>query len=228
MAEDTEEGPLDGRAARWSGQRERRRAEFVDAAISAIKVYGPQVSTEQIAAFAGVARTRLYRHFDNADDLRHAVNIRISELIVGELAPALREPGGSVNQMIRNVVAPFVNWIAENANLYEYGIADRGPNSRYVDSDVRATIGMLLGKLVEAYLESWDVESPFVDVAAFSIIGMVESAGVRWARRPGSVGRAELIDQLSAWVWAIFDAYLRGQGVTLDPDEPLGLPRSWT
>lgn len=228
MAGEDEDVHLDGRAARWSGQRERRRAEFVDAAISAIKAYGPQVSTEQIAAFAGVARTRLYRHFDNADDLRHAVTVRISELIINELAPALREPGGSVNQMIRNVVAPFVNWIAENANLYEYGIADRGPNNRFVDTDLRATIGMLLGKLIDAYLDTWEVESPFVDAVAFSIIGMVESAGVRWARRPGSVGRAELIEQLSTWVWAIFDSYLRGHGVTLDPDEPLGLPRSWT
>jgi DNA-binding transcriptional regulator YbjK len=36
---------VDGRAARWSGQREKRRAEFVEAALEAIAHYGPQAST---------------------------------------------------------------------------------------------------------------------------------------------------------------------------------------
>lgn len=209
----------DGRAARWSGQRERRRAEFVDATIEAIGRYGPQVSTEQIAAVAGVARTRLYRHFDNADDLRHAVTTRISEMITDELAPALLDPGGSPNEMIRGVVAPFINWLADNTGLYEYGVRE------HVETDLRATIGTLLATLLRGYLDTFGVDSRFVDVAAFSIVGMVESAGVRWAREPGDLGRDELIDRLCRWVWALFDDYLRDQGVVLDPDEPLGPPR---
>ena len=41
---------------RWAGQRERRRAEFIDAALVVIEQHGPQTSTEQIAAHVGVSR----------------------------------------------------------------------------------------------------------------------------------------------------------------------------
>ncbi|ANZ35910.1 hypothetical protein BBK82_07250 [Lentzea guizhouensis] len=50
---------VDGRAARWAGQREMRRAEVAAAALDAIAEHGPQVSTEQIAERAGIARHTL-------------------------------------------------------------------------------------------------------------------------------------------------------------------------
>lgn len=48
--------PTDGRATRWAVQRERRRDEFVEAALHAIARHGPEVSTEQIADTADLQR----------------------------------------------------------------------------------------------------------------------------------------------------------------------------
>lgn len=59
----------DGRSTRWAGEHQRRRAQFVEAALVAIARHGPETSTEQIAQQAGVARTRLYKHFTDAADL---------------------------------------------------------------------------------------------------------------------------------------------------------------
>lgn len=221
-AADAPDAP-DGRAARWSGQRDKRRVEFVDAALAAIAEHGPGVSTEQIAAYAGVTRTKLYRHFDNADDLHYAVTLRISELIVAELAPALRRPAGSASQIIRSVVAPFVEWLADNVNLYEYGIRHHAGNV----TDLRATIGALLAALFEAYREPLGFTSDALDLLAHAIVGMVENTGVRWVHEPGPMSRAELIDFLSDAIWAVLDQQLRRGGVALDPAEPLRLPDSW-
>ena len=63
---------MDGRTRRWAGHREARRLELVDAAVVAIEEHGPEVTTEQIAAEAGVSRPGLYRHFDGKDDLQSA------------------------------------------------------------------------------------------------------------------------------------------------------------
>ncbi|MDT5020348.1 MAG: hypothetical protein QOI33_872, partial [Mycobacterium sp.] len=49
--------PVDGRTIRWSGQRDKRRAEFVEAALEAIVQYGPHASIEQVADHVGVTRT---------------------------------------------------------------------------------------------------------------------------------------------------------------------------
>src|SRR5215469_4167626 len=78
---DAHAAPSDGRAARWAGQQERRRREFVDAAMRAIAEHGPDVSTGQIAAEAGVARTRIYKHFVDAADLQGAIAERALEQV---------------------------------------------------------------------------------------------------------------------------------------------------
>ena len=110
---------VDGRAARWAGQQERRRAEFVDAALAAIAEHGPDVSTEQIAERAGVARTRLYRHFDGAADLQRAIARRAAELVTAELAP-LWHPEGSPNEMIAAAISTHLRWLTEHAQLHRY------------------------------------------------------------------------------------------------------------
>ena len=103
----------DGRATRWAGQHERRRAEFVDAALAAIAEHGPDVSTEQVAEKAGVARTRLYKHFDDAGDLQRAISRRVSELITEELEPVWN-PQGTPREMITTAVDTHLRWLTDD------------------------------------------------------------------------------------------------------------------
>ncbi len=77
----------DGRAARWRGQREKRRSEFVERALVAIDAEGPDVSVATMAVYAGVARTRIYRHFDDSTDLKNAVARRVAAMMLLEYAP---------------------------------------------------------------------------------------------------------------------------------------------
>ena len=114
-----------GQAARWAGQRERRRAEFVAAALETIAEHGPGATVEQIAARAGVARTRIYRHFTDRADLEHAISARVADLIVAELDP-LWHPEGSTHQMISAVIGAHARWLAANRHLYAYLVAHGG------------------------------------------------------------------------------------------------------
>jgi hypothetical protein len=41
---------VDGRRQRWAGHRQARRAEFVAAAVEAIRTHGPEVGLDEIAA----------------------------------------------------------------------------------------------------------------------------------------------------------------------------------
>src|SRR5882757_7776673 len=111
--------PLRGQAARWAGQRERRRAEFVDAALGVIAEQGPGVSVEDIAARVGVARTRLYRHFADRADLERAITARVARLVVAEL-DALWHPQGSARQMIASAIGAYVGWLDRNRSLHAY------------------------------------------------------------------------------------------------------------
>ncbi|WP_410615035.1 TetR/AcrR family transcriptional regulator [Amycolatopsis sp. lyj-109] len=213
---------VDGRATRWAGQQERRRAEFVDAALAAIAEHGADVSTEQIAERAGVARTRLYRHFDGADDLRRAIAQRAAELVTADLAP-LWHPEGSPNEMISTVIATHLRWLTEHAHLHRY-LARGQPGAPDDRPDVRGAIARHLSRLFTGYLTAFGLDPAPADTIAFGLVGYVESATTRWLDHPGTLTLPQLTAQLTGTIWAMLDHTLRAGGVELDPDRPLPLP----
>ncbi|MFE0026927.1 TetR/AcrR family transcriptional regulator [Amycolatopsis sp. NPDC059021] len=215
---------VDGRAARWAGQQERRRAEFVEAALEAIAEHGPGVSTEQIAERAGVARTRLYRHFADASDLQRAIAQRAAELVTAELAPLWR-PQGSPREMIAAAIGTHLRWLTEHAQLHRYLLRTvRSSGETGALPDIRSAIALHLSKLFAGYLAAFGLDTAPADTVAFGLVGYVESATTRWLDHPGELTKAELSEQLSGTIWAMLDHTLRTRGVELDPDQPLPLP----
>src|SRR6476620_2442329 len=83
----------DGRSTRWSGHREARREELVEAAVAAIDRHGPEASIEDIAASAGVSKPVLYRYFADKADLFAAVGTWGANTVLERLMPALVAEG---------------------------------------------------------------------------------------------------------------------------------------
>jgi AcrR family transcriptional regulator len=213
----------DGRATRWAGHRDRRRAEIVSAALAAIDEHGPGVSTEQIAERAGIPRPRLYRHFADADDLHDAIAQRAAASLMTELTPALSAPTGTPRDIITLVVRTFVTWMTDNASLYRYVVlrTSGAGGGEQVIADVRSTVSGMLGDLLARYLVLFTLDPRAADPLAFGLVGMVESATERWLAAPGQLSRDALVAQVSFWVWGVLDTMLRVVGVVIDPDVPL-------
>lgn len=222
--------PLSGQAARWAGQRERRQAEFVDSALRVIAEQGPGASLEAFAVEAGVARTRVYRHFTDRADLERAISARVAGMIVAELEP-LWHPEGSARQMIRGAIGAHVGWLAENHNLYLYLRRQERPDADAQTLDghegVRRAVADHLTKLFGAYLSLVGVQNHTTETLAYAVVGMVESVTERWIEQgahrheDGPDTPEVVIEQLSAWTWAMVSAALATVGVELDPDLPL-------
>lgn len=218
---------LTGQAARWAGQRERRQAEFVDSALRVIAEQGPGASVEAIAAEAGVARTRVYRHFADRADLERAISARVAGMLVAELEP-LWHPEGSARQMIRAAIGAHVRWLAENRNLYAYlrrhARPDDDPGAMDGYAGVRRAIADHLTGLFGGYLALVGIPSEETAVLAYAVVGMVESVTEQWALAENASlpdGTDAIRDKLSDWTWALMATALAGVGVELDPDEPL-------
>jgi len=216
----------DGRAARWDGQQERRRREFVDAAMAAIAEYGPDVSTGQIAATAGVARTRIYKHFEDSADLQAAIAERALERVATDLEPVWN-PQGSAMKMISGVVDTLIGYLLEHRNLYRY-LTRYAPSARDSDrdvvTDVKAAIGSRLTVIFTHFLTEFGATARMAGVDAFALVGLVESAINRWLDEPGDLTRDELSAHLTRRVWLLIDCALREGGIELDPDAPLMIP----
>lgn len=216
----TEAAELSGQAARWAGQRERRREEFVDAALRVIAERGPGVSVEDIAAAVGVARTRLYRHFDDRRDLERAISARVAHLVVADLGPIWR-PQGSARQMIAGAIGAYVHWLDANRNLHDYLLAharpDDDPNSLDGYPGVRKAVADHLTRVFGTYLDLLATPREVAADLAYAVVGMVESVtGPRDTTPPD--GQSAKIDRLTAWTWAMLASVLADAGVELDPD----------
>lgn len=219
-----EQPELRGQAARWAGQRDRRRAEFVEAALGVIAEQGPGVSVEDIAARVGVARTRLYRHFTDRADLERAITARVAQLVVAEL-DALWRPQGSARQMIGSAIGAYVGWLDRNRNLHGYLLGHSGiaedPASY---PGVRRAVAEHLTGLFGGYLALLDVEPGVAADLAHAVVGMVESVMGRWLSAvtasidAATIPAEAVVARLSAWTWALLDSVLRAAGLELDPD----------
>ncbi|SFA93207.1 transcriptional regulator, TetR family [Amycolatopsis marina] len=213
----------DGRATRWRGQHDRRRAQFVDAALRAIAEHGADVSTEQIAEQAGVARTRLYKHFTDAGELQRAIAQRAAAMITEELEPVWN-PQGTPAQMIATAVDTHLRWLTEHSELHRYltrhALTTQAPGTSGC-VDVQTAIGVHLTGMFHGYLSQFGLDPRPAETVAFGIVGYVESATTRWLESEGTITQDELAGLLTSAIWTLLDMQLRIGGVELDPDRPL-------
>lgn len=214
----------DGRAARWAGQRERRRRDFVDAALRAINKYGAEVSTEQIAEESGVARTQLYKYFADTSDLQHAIAERAVEQVNAELAP-LWELHGTPMQMITSAIESHTGWMSEHGHLYRYlSIHSRPEAERAAAIDVKTAIARHLTLLFTHYLSMFGIDRRMAEPIAYGVVGLVDFSTARWMENPNDIAHGEFAGLLARWVWLILDDTLRTGGIELDPNTPLAIP----
>lgn len=215
--------PVDGRAARWSGQRAKRRAEFVEAALEAIELYGPQASTEQVADHVGVTRTKLYRYFDGAADLHHSIARRAGEMLTAKQTLVWDVPV-SLMQLIRASVSMHVRWRLEHPNLYEYlarhPLSDEAGGVSAID-EVNNVVATNLAKVIAAYYRTLGVDERPTTSLAFGAVGFIESSTTHWLKDPAGLPRKEFVTQLTDWMWALHNSAFLKAGITVDPHEPI-------
>lgn len=215
----------DGRATRWTGQQERRRAEFVEAALAAIRQHGADVTTEQIAAEAGVARTRLYRHFAGAAELNQAIAARAEAMILDALAPVW-DPTSSPAAIISTAVGTHLGWLVDNLGLYRYLVRHSVTTAtgESAVADVKRLIATHLLRLLEEYVGLLGLDPRMIGPLSYGLVGFVDAAAERWVSEDHGVPLPEMVELLSSWIWSVLDGVLRRAGLELDPGTPVVPP----
>jgi len=192
----------DGRATRWAGHRDRRRAEFVEAAIRVIEREGPDARVSSITAELGVNRPALYRQFSDRADLDRAVAERAADMLVAALAPRL-QVDRDVDSAIAGAIDAFVEWLLEHPHLYEFvrSLRDPGSSDDSPINRVKNTVVGRTGAIIRDYLLDTGTARPVIaDTLATGLVGLADAAIDRWRRGFSELSRAEVTRTVAAMV----------------------------
>jgi AcrR family transcriptional regulator len=211
----------DGRSTRWDPHRRERRLAIITAAVRAIEEHGPDALTGQIAQYAGVPRTHVYRHFDG----KRALDLAVSAHVANELGTRIRDAlgtRGSPRQIIGASVEAHLAWIEEHPNLYRF-LAQHAyavPAKDAGIADAKSVFAAELTTLVQHYLRLLDAGTAPAERVMVGVVGMVDASAAWWLEHR-DVPRTELTEALSTQVWLIIENMARSLGLDLDADTTL-------
>lgn len=214
----------DGRQARWDAHNRERRTKILDAAVAVIEEGAPgeEFHVHQIAEKAGLNRTVVYRHFADRADLDEAIRKHIVEIFVEILTPAVTLDG-TINEVIRRIIATYVDWTCAHPALHAVALQD---SSGAFAVGIERIAGLLTDilELAIAMLgaELREGDEAMVEPLAYGLIGAVLATVQRWASRGERVPDADVVTELlSQSVWNLLEGHVRRLGLELDPDLPI-------
>jgi AcrR family transcriptional regulator len=207
----------DGRTERWRAHRLERREEFVDAALRALEKYGPDVAVAQIAAEAGVAKPRLYRHFGDKADLLDAVRDRVAGLLWQRLTAVL-DPEDAPAHLVRRGLDAFLGVVDEYPNVFRLLMHPGAASERVIEDGRR--IADVLAALIAGQLSALGMDTDGAEPWGHALAGAVGGA-THWWLQTRSIDRAALTEHLSTVILGSLERIAREAGVDVDLERPI-------
>ncbi len=219
---------VDARSERWREHRKKVRAEIVEAAFRAIDRSGPQVSLQQIAAEAGTAKPKIYRHFNDKADLFGAIGKRLRDMLAAAIFPTIDLATDPTREVVRRCVAEYVALVEQHPNVLRFILAGRFPEP--AESNTRGLnegreITMAIAQMFNNELREMHLDESSLQLAATACFGAASSA-TDWWLGPGPDDPARMpTDKFVAHLTTIMLGTIAGIADLLDidlhPDEPL-------
>ncbi|WP_433832021.1 TetR family transcriptional regulator [Actinoplanes sp. CA-015351] len=195
-------GKNDGRKGRWDNHREQRRAELTASAIEAIRLHGPDIGMEAIAAHAGVSKPVLYRYFADKSELWLAVGQSAGRIILEAMVPAVagvREE----RAVVAAVIDVYLAQIEADLNLYRFVVHQPDvARHRDVVADVMDTVASGLARIFGDRLRARGLDSGAALPWAYGVVGYVQAVGDWWLRQQQPISRDALCDYLTTFLWS--------------------------
>lgn len=184
---------------------------------------GADISIQQIAERAGLARSVVYRQFDNREDLDARIRAYIMDTSFEEFESVMvLDPEKTGEETLLGILRTVVEWAAEHPNLYRF--EQGGRLHGYSAPDSGLTVGRQ--RLAEALWERFTAVSTILGVdsepfrpLSYGIIGLVEGVINQYVivpRDSASRGTEEIARLLATSVWHLFDGFATDLGYDFD------------
>lgn len=219
---------VDARSERWREHRKKVRSEIVDAAFRSIDRLGPEVSLREIAAEAGTAKPKIYRHFTDKSDLFQAIGRRMRDVLWAAIFPAIDVSADSAREIIGSSVEQYVRLVDEHPDVMRFLLQGRFADQS--ESAIRAInegreITLAMAEMFSNELREMQLDRTTIELAAFATFGSAASATDWWLGPSASSSRRMPADQFVAQLTTIMLSAIYGTtellGIKIDADRPI-------
>ncbi|MFI6866500.1 TetR/AcrR family transcriptional regulator [Nocardia sp. NPDC050406] len=214
-----------GGTRRWHEHNSARQTLILESAAALIEESpaGQEVSVQRIAHRAGLARSVIYRHFDNREDLDAQLRAFILRRYLEQFESVLvLDPAKSVADTILDVMRTVVRWAGEHPALYRF--AQSGPVHGHAAGESSLAIARhSVSDTLWQRFSSWtavlgiDVE-PFHPLV-YGVVGLVEGVVTQCLEAPTDPAFADpeaIARMLSTSVWHLFAGHAADLGYHFD------------
>ena len=206
-----------------SARQTRAREEFIDAAIRVIDADGPYPSMNAIAREAGSTKPRLYRQFSDKSDLLSALGERMADevysLAVADFNFLLDAPSSA----LRHALHGYSNVVVQHPNVFRALARSRSwaEDSSSGTFDIGRDVARRFTAVATSVLQSIGLENDGVEFTSRAAVGAIVATTDLWLEEePGVAGIDQFCDQLTDLIGGLLQAFLRRNGVEIDPDKP--------
>ena len=190
--------------------RDERRRQLLDAAVEAIRTFGPQVSMEQLAAQGGVTKPILYRHFGDREGLGRAIGEHYAAVLMARLAGPLAK--SSPREVLWGTIDAYLEFLEDEPQLYAFlTSAPLRPDVGDAGAVVEAVARAVAGRIADEF-RALGVDDGGAEPYAFGVLGMVHQAGDWWVRHR-TMSRQALATSLTTLLWGGFEGIARERGL---------------
>ena len=204
-------------------RRTRAREEFVDATFRVIDAHGPNPSMNDIAREARATKPRLYRQFADKADLYSAVAQRMADevytLAVSDFNFLLDAPVSA----LRHAISGYADVVGRHPNVFRFLAQSRStPEDPAVAPplDIGRDIATRFATVAKTILDSVDADTSGIEYACRAAVGALLAATDLWLDDT-ELEAGDFVDQLTALVWGLLDAFLQRKEIDLDGDVPI-------
>lgn len=188
---------IDGRDARWTQHRARRRRELVESTLRAIRAHGAAVGMDDIAAAAGTSKTVIYRHFDGRTGLYLAVVDAVDQRILTDLQRTTHHTDpGDIAALIATMVDGFLGLVEKDREIYRF-LVTRPILDGPVESDPVAGLAGRIGAEVTAaitdYLARRGEDTSCAAIWGHGLVGFIRAATDTWLAADQPSSRAQVV-----------------------------------
>ncbi|HUO38819.1 MAG TPA: TetR/AcrR family transcriptional regulator [Mycobacterium sp.] len=219
---------VDARSERWREHRKKVRAEIVEAAFRAVDKRGPEVSLREIAAEAGTAKPKIYRHFTGKSDLFQAVGERLRDMLWAAIFQSINLRNDPAREVIRTSVREYVRLVDEHPNVLRFLM--QGRFAEQSESAMRALnegreITLAMAEMFNNELREMELDRTAIELAAFATFGTAASATDWWlgphVDSPRRMPRDQFVEYLTTIMLGAIYATTELLGIKIDPERPI-------